>query len=221
MARPGCPGPAGAGLPRRLHPRGIAFRCSGGMTGRSVPRPARLARSRIAAMGARGGPECGMGADSGFQPSVPRLPWFRSAIAVRHATRATGELTALRAFPAVDPPRVLAGVGDGSAQGARHDRRERGGEPTAASGNGVVCARSRPVSAGALQFTQGRREPLPRPRVLRAQRALPRAAGALLLVRLLATAVRLAAGPRGAPACLGVGCGNVFLRMPCGAIYCR
>jgi hypothetical protein len=54
-------------------PRGTAFRFPAEWPGgafRAPPAP-REAGSR--AMGARGGPECGMGADSGFRPSVPRL----------------------------------------------------------------------------------------------------------------------------------------------------
>ena len=90
-------------------------------------------------------PECGMGADFGFQPSVPRL----SVIPVCYggtSCKAYGWEAdrAGRALPAADPPRVLAGVGDGSAQGGRRDRREHGGAATAAAGNGVVC----PIPAG-------------------------------------------------------------------------
>ncbi len=48
-----------------------------------------------------------------------------------------------RALLAADSPRVLVGVGDGSAQGGRRDRREHGGAAAAAAaaaGSGVVCA---------------------------------------------------------------------------------
>jgi hypothetical protein len=85
-------------------PRGIAFRCSGGMTGRSVPRSACLARSRIAEMGAPGGLECGMAADSAFRSSLPRLPWSRPGPAACHARRAAGKLAALRSGPSSDRP---------------------------------------------------------------------------------------------------------------------
>jgi hypothetical protein len=36
------------------------------------------------------------------------------------------------------PQRVIAGAGNGSAHGGRHDRREHGGAATAATGSAVV-----------------------------------------------------------------------------------
>ena len=84
--------------------RGIAFPCSGGMTGLSVPRSACLARSRIAEMGAPGVLECDMAADSAFRSSLPRLPWSRPGPAACHARRAAGKLAALRSGASSDRP---------------------------------------------------------------------------------------------------------------------
>src|SRR5208282_1150573 len=92
----------------------------------------------------------GMGTDSGFRPSVPRpsvIPVCYGGTSCRagdwEADGAVGGRLSGR------PPRVIAGAGDRSAHGGRHDRREYGGAATAATGSAVVRARSRPVSAGA------------------------------------------------------------------------
>jgi hypothetical protein len=131
--------------------RGIAFRRSDGMTGRSVPRSAWLARSRIAEIGAPGGPECGMAADSAFRSSHPRLPWSRPGPAACHARRAAGKLAALRSGASSDRP--VQGSSRALAKGPRKvadcDRREHGGAATAAGRGRCGARRSRPVSAGA------------------------------------------------------------------------
>ena len=82
-----------------------------------------------------------------------------------------------------------------------------------------MCARSRPVSAGAAATHVRPPRARAAARVLRgAQRALPRAAGALLPVRLLAAAADLAAGFAACLPCRAQVAGSVFLRVPRGAI---
>jgi len=69
---------------------------------------------------------------------------------------------------------------------------------------------------------RGRHEPVPPPAYCGAQRALLRAAGALLPVRLLATATDLTAGLRGLPALpRSPAAEGLSLRVPRGAILCR
>ncbi len=141
-------------------------------------------------------------------------------MAARHAGRATGKLTVLGAGAySGRPPRVIAGAGDGSAHGGRHDRREHGGAATAATGSAVVRARSRPVSAGAAAIHA--RPPRARvaARVLRPQSEPCRAAGALLPALLLATAADPGRGSsrRACPAGLQVA-GTVFWRVSRGAL---
>ncbi len=85
--------------------------------------------------------------------------------------------------------------------------------------NRAVWAASDPGLGGVLpELTRGRRKLVPPPAYCGgAQRALPRAAGALLPVRLLAAAADLAAG--GVRTLPGPRLrGNVFLRVPRGAI---
>lgn len=120
-------------------PRGTAFRAQrNGRAERSAPRPPREKPDRGRWVH-RGGLGCGMGADSGFRPSVPRL----SVVPVCHggtscracdweADGAVGGRFSGR------PPRVIAGAGDASAHAGRHDRRHHGGAATAATGSGVV-----------------------------------------------------------------------------------
>src|SRR5580658_1420495 len=134
-------------------------------------------------------------------------------MAARHAGRATGKLTVLWAGAySGRPPRVIAGAGDGSAHGGRHDRREHGGAATAATGSTVVRARSRPVSAGAAAIHARPPRARAAAHVLRAQSEPCRAAGALLPALLLATAADPGRGssrracPAGPP-----GCGNRIL----------
>jgi hypothetical protein len=135
--------------------------------------------------------------DSESQPSVPCL----SVVPVCYGCKARlGSWPRCgRALQAAYPPWVIAGAGEGSAQGGRRHRRKHGGAATTATGNGVVCARSR--SRRVLpQLTRGRREPVP-PRVLRGVQGVLRAAGALLPVRLLAAADLAADGVRTLPGC--------------------
>jgi hypothetical protein len=93
----------------------------------SVPRPARLATSRIAGDGRTGEGRNADGAqipDSG--PPFRVFPWLRSAMAARHARRATGKLTALWAgVSSGRPPRVIAGAADGSARWPTRSPRAR------------------------------------------------------------------------------------------------
>jgi hypothetical protein len=148
--------------------------------------------------------------------SVPRL----SAVPVCYGCKACDRGEADRAvggrFQRPTRRGSSQALAKGSAQGGRRDRCEHGGAATAQTGSGVVCARSR--SRRVLpQLTRGHREPVPPPAYCGAQWALPRAAGALLPVRLLAAAAELAAG--GVRTLPGLRLrGSVFLHVPRGAI---
>jgi hypothetical protein len=141
-------------------------------------------------------------------------------MAARHAGRAPGKLTVLWAGAySGRPPRVIAGAGDGSAHGGRHDRREHGGAATAATGNAVVRARSRPVSAGAAQSTRGRHEPVPAPAYYGRRASLAARPVPFCRHWFLPPPLTLAAGLRGVLALPGPQvAGTVFWRVPRGAI---
>jgi len=131
---------------------------------RSTPRPPRE-KPDCGRWARQEGPECRTDADSGFQPSVPRLsvvPVCYGGTSCKACHWEAGHRQ-LRALRATDPLRVRAGVGDGSAQGGRRDCRKHGDAATAAAGNGVVCARSRPVSAGARNSRKAAASPCRRP----------------------------------------------------------
>ena len=150
-------------------------------------------------------------------PPFRAFPWLRSVTAAR---RATGKLTALWAGASSGRP----------AEGHRRRRRRvRARWPTRSSRawrrsdgrNRERCGmRPIPVTAGAAATHARPPRARAAARVLRgAQRALLRAAGALLPARLLATAADLTAGLRGVPALPGSQvAGSVFLRVPRGAI---
>ena len=189
-------------------PRGTAFRCSGGMTRRSVPRSACLARSRIAEMGAPGGLECGMAADSAFRSSLPRLPWSRPGPAACHARRAAGKLAALRSGASSDRP--VQGSSRALAKGPRKvadcDRREHGGAATAARGRcgapgpglGGCCRNSREAAASPCRrrVLRGAASPAARPVPFCGTASCPAADLTAL---------------RGMPALPGPGCGERIL----------
>ena len=113
-----------------------------------------------------------------------------------------------------DPPRVIAGVGDGSAQGGQCDRREHDGAATAQQravryapdpGHGGCCRNSREAATS----------PCRRPRTA-GRAASPAARGRCPSAD---TASYLTAGLRGVPALPGSQvAGSVFSCMPCGAI---
>ena len=148
--------------------------------------------------------------------SSPPFRTFRCLRSVTAARRAIGKLTALWAGASSGRP----------AEGHRRRRRRvRARRPTRSSRawrrsdgrNREQCGmRPIPVTAGAA--VTHARPPRARAvaRVLRGmQRALLRAAGALLPARLLATAAGLAAGLRGVPGLPGSQiAGGVFLRVP-------
>jgi hypothetical protein len=150
-----------------------------------------------------------MGADSGFQPSGPRLSVVPACYGCK--TRCG------RALLGADPPRIIASVGEGSQRAGRRIRREQGCAAMAATGSDVVCARSRSRRL-VLPQSRGPSRPRATDRVLRgAQRDLPCAARVLLLGRLPAAAADLAAG--GVRTLPGTRLrGSVFVRVPHGAI---
>ena len=169
------------------------------------------------APGPRIRPKYGMAADSGFQPSVPRL----SVAPVCYGCKACDwELTALWAGASSGRP----------AEGHRRRRRRvRARWPTRSSRawrrsdgrNRQRCGmRPIPVTAGAAATHARPPRARAAARVLRgAQRALPRAAGALLPARLLATATDLTASLHSVPSLPGSQvAGGVFFRVPRGAI---
>ena len=141
-------------------------------------------------------------------------------MAARHAGRATGKLTVLWAGAySGRPPRVIAGAGDGSAHGGRHDRREHAAQRLPQQ-EALWCepdpGRFRRVPP---QSTRGRHEPVPPPAYCGARSEPCCAAGALLPALLLATAADPGRGSsrRACPAGPQVA-GTVFWRVSRGAI---
>ena len=141
-------------------------------------------------------------------------------MAARHAGRATGKLTVLWAgADSGRPPRVIAGAGDGSAHGGRHDRREHAAQRLPQQ-EALWCepdpGRFRRVPP---QSTRGRHEPVPPPAYCGARSEPCCAAGALLPALLLATAADPGRGSsrRACPAGPQVA-GTVFWRVSRGVI---